>query len=473
MQGQGTVSVPLWYRQERQTQNIIMRLSSFKELEFYINNPDEYIRHQAIFRLGQLKLKESVGALMKIVNDPLESRINRELAAWVLKSSGFVGSNDIFIENQYLDKFSGDERLKDFYLPRFYDNKKGMDYRFDESGIRYMLIDDSIFMRADSVEKMLELQFSFREWIVSYFSLMIKNIKKNIKNLRLKPSAVNPVKSPEKIWDKDESGPSQQSSAVHAVQSPKKIGNEIDASPNEQPSAIHPVQAQEEIWQNIFSLKRSMQKNDEKIRQPKKYKRKSRIYVRSASKASFGSLIKSFFRKLFKVIVFPFVVLWNRKVVFAIALVCLYLFFSFVPYGRMIFYKKSPDLAGFNDHLIKSAGMWIDDQVSYIREKAMEYQLVRDIQKQLAAARTKEEAGTGNDKYIVTAQKLNLRKEPGTSGEKLMLLTKSTVVEYLNRSSQEDDGIWLNIMAPDGTVGWSHSAWLSKMEVGIEAYEGK
>ena len=46
-------------------------------------------------------------------------------------------------------------------------------------------------------------------------------------------------------------------------------------------------------------------------------------------------------------------------------------------------------------------------------------------------------------------------------------------MEFLNESIKIDNGeTWLYIKAPDGTMGWSYSGYLKKLEDGFEAYEG-
>jgi len=51
--------LPEWYRSERDTEKTIQKLNQIKELDYYLSNPDEYIRRLAILRLRSLPAKET------------------------------------------------------------------------------------------------------------------------------------------------------------------------------------------------------------------------------------------------------------------------------------------------------------------------------------------------------------------------------------------------------------------------------
>ncbi len=126
-----------------------------------------------------------------------------------------------------------------------------------------------------------------------------------------------------------------------------------------------------------------------------------------------------------------------------------------------------------NDKAVKTAQTWFTDKITQLQEMASEYELVRDIQKRMVTE-TQEKPVSHQVRYIVSVKNLNLRKEPGTHAEKLLLLEQNMIVEFLNQSVNNEKGeTWLYIKAPDGTAGWSYANYLKKLEVGIEAYEGK
>lgn len=582
-----------WYKTERQAQKTMQQLFGLHELEFYLSHPDEYIRHQAILRLGELHLKDVLVPLSKIIDDPLETPMNRELAAWVLKSSGM--HHEYYIGNQFLDKFNGDEKLKDFYYPSFRENRTKPEYHFGSSGIDGMLMGETLMIKAESLEEKVELPFSIEQWLAKWFQLKIVSLRKimtttNKKTTKAFSDLVHQVTHPESkkakqrgksaaeaehavsaisrqhfndgdllrqesvssgndvfeipivVFEKTEAKKVDSGKEIH----PERIGQEepVLVNASTEPELVHAtragtrrtdlkvisetavdektepghratVQADNRIIVDIgirdaepavvkpavepgyipaaqaeaithtgitseirpgdyirpFTLKRITDEGLEK-----KHLRRSRIYVRNRSRdTSFGEVIKSFLRKLMRILLLPFVILWNQKVVFLVLVTGLYLFFSFVPFGRMLFYRRAPELARFNDNAVKSVQLWVTEKIDELQKKASEYELVRDIQKRMVIEDEPVQiAETSPERYIVTSKTLNLRKGPGVSSEKLLLLQQNMIVEFLSESVKIDNGeTWLYIKAPDGTKGWSYAGYLKKLEDGLEAYEGK
>jgi hypothetical protein len=504
---------------ELQTQKTMRKLSGVNELEFYLKHPDEYIRHQAILRLGQLRNREALAPLNKIMEDPLEIPINRDIAAWVLKSTGLIGNDNYYIGNHYLDRFTGTEKLKDFYYPCFMEGRTTPEYHFGSSGIEALLLEETLLIRAESLEEKVELPFSLSRWLNTWVKMKLKELQKGSEEIGKKSAAVlsglmQRILHPEKQAEikqhkrRKENAEDNKAAAVktkfdaaasNTFQTDRQESPEIKSiepvtenstssdenraglstgNPSSQENII-PIESRDihqtggenkpGYYMKPFTLKACPQ--DKGIR---KSPVRSKIYVRGNTRElSFADAIKGISLKILKIILLPFVILWNQKVVFLTLLVCLYLFFSFVPFGRMLFYRRSPELARMNDKAVKTAQTWISDQIAHLQEMASEYELVRDIQKRMVTE-TQEKPVADQVKYIVVVKNLNLRKEPGTHAEKLLLLEQNMIVEYLNQSVNNEKGeTWLYIKAPDGTSGWSYANYLKKLEVGIEAYEGK
>ncbi len=585
------ITLPEWYQMELQTQKTMLRLSGVHELEFYLNHPDEYIRHQAILRLGQLRSREALAPLSKIIDDPLEMTINKEIAAWVLKSTGLIGNDDFYIGNQYLDRYTGNEKLRDFYYPGFTEGRTTPEYHFGSSGIEAMLREETLVIRAESLEEKVELPFSLNRWFKTWSKMKLEGLRKGSKEFGKKSAAAmsgfihrltHPEKKPvtekkkqhrkkdqqqnqptgiifeqatntgqltqeiitpqvltaaESITPQAEtvnkqchtaqeitapkaeaeiaamklSSPVTEAKTV-AVDIRKKSDNglkpenritvvELSSPDTEVRSVAEDIRKKSDIGLNpenripvetsrdIFTTsdkdkteyytKPFTLKTITREKEDKKLRVKSKIYVRGNSRElSFADAVKGITLKLLKIILLPFVILWNQKVVFLTLIVCLYLFFTFIPIGRMLFYRRSPELARINDKAVKAAQVWVTDKVDTLKEMASEYELVRDIQKRMVSGtqeqKTVQEPVPKPVRYIVTSKTLNMRKAPGTKSDKLLVLEQNMIVEYLNQSMDTDEGqTWLYIQAPDGTAGWSFAGYLKKLEDGIEAYEGK
>jgi hypothetical protein len=107
---------PEWYKIEKETEKTISKLSSLRELSFYLRNPDEYIRRLAIIRIADIKLKDAIEILKETLDDRVESQINKELAAWAIKVISHKWDIDLFISHKLLNKYSGSERSIDINI---------------------------------------------------------------------------------------------------------------------------------------------------------------------------------------------------------------------------------------------------------------------------------------------------------------------------------------------------------------------
>lgn len=564
------LTLPEWYRMELQTQKTMLKLSRVHELEFYLNHPDEYIRHQAILRLSQLRNKEALAPLNKIMDDPLEISINRDIAAWVLKSTGLLGNDNYYIGNHYLDRYTGNEKLKDFYYPNFIEDRTNPEYHFGSSGIEAMLLEATLLIRAESLEEKIDVPFSLGKWFNTWVKMKLETLRKGFEEIGKKSAAmlsgsiqkmlhpekkavvnkqkhdrekgqnvVSEMKPVHEVNPEFQAGQqaidinshvsvmkapvNQESEApemnisqsvnteIHATQPvniklaetqsdrrvrPEVTGVEwISPVPEAEDSIIKPgkensmnsenkasvetvskgshpavIENQPAYYMKPFTLK-----SCPPDKESRKLRGKSKIYVRGYSREqSFADAVKEIAMKLLKLILLPFVILWNQKLVFITLIVCLYLFFTFVPFGRMLFYRRSPELARMNDDTVKTAQAFITDKVAQLKEMASEYQLVRELQKRVVTGTQEEKTIQEPVRYIVTSKTLNLRKAPGTKAEKLLVLERNMIVEFLNQSMDIEEGkTWLYIQAPDGTAGWSFAGYLKKLEGGIEAYEGE
>jgi len=104
---------PEWYKVEKEAKEVIADLSDLKDLTFYLHNPNPYIRRQAILRLNELKLLDSLNILEEILNNPSEDITNKELAGWIIKAISLEHRLDLLISSPIVDKYSGQEKYQD------------------------------------------------------------------------------------------------------------------------------------------------------------------------------------------------------------------------------------------------------------------------------------------------------------------------------------------------------------------------
>lgn len=169
-------SSPQWYRVEKDTENIIKKLTSIKELSLYLNNPDEYIRRLAVLRINELRLKDSVIYLKELLDDPLETNSNKELAAWTIKVICLHWNNDIFITNKYLNKYSGKEKYTDIIKINIKDELPSLKFDFTSSMFNTELMMENNEIRS-SKEIEIDLPFSIKEWFSQYSSDILNDLK--------------------------------------------------------------------------------------------------------------------------------------------------------------------------------------------------------------------------------------------------------------------------------------------------------
>ncbi len=124
-------NLPEWYTAERETEKTIGRLDTLKELNYYLNNPDEYIRRLAIMRMSKLKLKDVEVSLKAILDNPLESDSNKELAAWTIKASALKWNKDVLLSSRYLSRFTGHEKYDDIFGVSYSNQNKWNGPAFD------------------------------------------------------------------------------------------------------------------------------------------------------------------------------------------------------------------------------------------------------------------------------------------------------------------------------------------------------
>lgn len=177
-------SFPQWYRVEKDTENVIKKLTSIKELGPYLKNPDEFIRRLAVLRINELRLKDSVIHLKELLDDPLETNGNKELAAWTIKVICLHWNNDLFITNKYLNKYSGKEKYTDIIKINIKDSLPSLKFDFTSSMFNTELMMENNEIRS-SKEIDIDLPFSVKEWFSQYSSDILDDLKSIARRLPL------------------------------------------------------------------------------------------------------------------------------------------------------------------------------------------------------------------------------------------------------------------------------------------------
>ncbi|NJD03731.1 MAG: HEAT repeat domain-containing protein, partial [Ruminiclostridium sp.] len=170
------LNLPEWYRLERETEKTVGRLTNLKELDYYLRNPDEYIRRLALIRLSELKPRDCENILREILDDHSENNDNKELAAWVLKATALKWNMEVFINDRYLTKFTGTENLSDINKITCGELQPSLRFNFSSNKVCSQIpaSEDTVNYERDIV---LDSGFSFGQWLSSIKNSMLISLK--------------------------------------------------------------------------------------------------------------------------------------------------------------------------------------------------------------------------------------------------------------------------------------------------------
>jgi len=406
--------LPEWYIAEKDTEKIVKKLSSVRELEYYLKNPDEYIRRISVLRLGELKLKESVNILTEIMDDRFESQSNRDLAVWIIK-----WNTDTFISEILSGKYSGKETYTDICRISIHDSLPSIRLGLSSSLINSELQSDSNETRS-SRDIQFDARFCFHDWY-EVFSHHFFNYIKSL--LAATPKAIFSL------------------SKVLYSCSLKKLPRFI-------------AFCFSKAFAVIFGRSRARAKPRENY--PSIYESKSRP-LSVISKAA-AAILCAFF--------YPMRLTLRHKKFTVCTLIALYFILTFSAFGKVITYNYfGMDLIQIQSDAYSATKQifqfaWdefkgitgnknIPDTASYPQQTEDSTKSVQDEQ------------------FVVTAKGgLNLRKLPDSSSGKVLdkILAYGTTVKYLQKSQDDSSGrLWYYIETPDGKTGWAYSKWLKDM----------
>ena len=413
--------LPEWYILEKETAKTISKLSGIRELEHYLRNPNEYIRRLAIIRSSELKLKDSITVLKDFLDDPLESAVNKELAAWAIKSAGSGWDIELYTGNKLLSRFSGREK----YCDLFNISVKGFPdtIRFEFAS---MLLESELqsgggeYRAGEGIN--LDTTFSLGEWLRSYSS-----------------------------------------DILHST------GNALLGIPLLLIKLIGKITGM--FFRKLFSLALSLflkLRSRRKLRYDK-YEGKgvfSRdIYVERPNRLG---LLKNGVHAFLRALFFPFRLVYRYRAAVFITVLIAYCFMAYSTYGRIFIRSRfGVDLAYIQEKALDASRevlryAWEELKTLTGQDKA---RMVENGQETIDTITVVQ--SVQGKKFTVTAKTgLNLRYEPDSASGKVPggILPGKAVVEYLGKSETDSGGrLWHHIKTPDGRTGWAYAKWLKEL----------
>jgi len=446
------LNLPEWYRLERETEKTIGRLVNLKELDYYLRNPDEYLRRLALIRLSELKPRDCENIISQILEDHYESNENKELAAWVLKATALKLNIDIFINNRYLTKFTGNEKLKDIYKITCDELQPSLRFNFSSNKVCSQIpaSEDSINNCQQSV--VLNSVFSFRQWLSSISGNMLS---------RLKLTMISFLKLFIKIigWLLQHIFIRFPSLLFRSI---KKCFKRREHSPTPKSTMIIPDNS------NYCSRLNSKAYNNPDL-MPLVMKSRKPFTYRPSVVSSLVSVVKKVVLNMLYVFFFPVRLFLKHKLALVIILLALYVFLNFTNQGSILFKEYTgKEFLQFQTTTVNEIKEFsISSWNSFTDFTGLNKMFTKDAKK---AAIYNDPGVKTAGRYSVTASKgLNIRQSPDPNSEKITggSLAFGSIVTFLDKIMTDSAGrTWYYVKAEDGRSGWVSAKYLTIIKEG-------
>lgn len=424
---------PDWYKVERDTEKTIKRLSSVKELSFYLRNSDEAVRRLAILRVNELKLKDSLDMLKEILDDRLENAYNKELAAWTIKAVCLKWNMDVFISSKLLNKYTGSEKYNDIFKVSICDTLPSVNFNFSADLINSELqFDESSVRNSDDI--VFSTHFEFSEWIRTWLKGLLTYCRNTLSCLPV--NSYRALRSFIKLLS--QSKPCRRKEINKVMIGGSESRNHSDSA----------APTLDSLRQRDYSY---LSKNSNKI-----------------------SLIEIFKKTLVGFLYFFFypVRLFVKHRFFSVVCILLiYVFLTYTTAGKIFTYKNfGLDLTDIQSNAVSS----VEEILSYALAEVKELAGVEQDKRHKENVPNESASLSDLPKtYRVTARTgLNLRTAPSESARKVMesLLPYNTQVAFTSKTHKDSSGrIWFFVQTKEGYSGWVYSKWLE--ETGGDRYD--
>ncbi|MDP4183169.1 MAG: SH3 domain-containing protein [Bacillota bacterium] len=437
---------PKWYTLEKETEKTINKLFTIKELSFYLKNSNENIRRLAILRIEELKSKESIEALKDIMNDMTENQINKELAAWAVKSISLKWDMDLFVSNKLLNKYSGAERSLPLNHVKIVDPTPQIKFEFKSLTFEQELVKDQDNIRQNE-DVFLDITFSFKEWLIAILEEYKSKLRTNWKSMPrmlfiyLKTITfiifayliILPFKSMTKLI---------KLGLNYSRIIKGKIRSGKSTSPKERKASGYNVLDRES--RNSF-----FEKNNPE-----------------------PSIKSSVFKILFFILTpLRLIIKFRKLAMFSILII--YLFFAYTSTGKILLYKYSGlELLDLQNRLFNSSkeflGYTIDSTKELFNHKDLSSSKTLPAIKDITNSEVLPSPPPVK-MFRVTAKKgLNLHTNPDLASPNVPingLLKLNSTIKYLNESKKDNRSIiWYYVETEGGAKGWASSKYLKEVK---------
>lgn len=475
--------LPEWYQTERETAQILNRLTDTGAIRFYIGHADPYIRRLAIIRLGSTKTREAYALLRDVAEDRFETPDNRSLALIFLEKLNDELNLGFYIHPQNAMDIVPPEDCRALLHLDVTDSLPDIKFNFENTLIESQLQLDQALLKVDPGDTAISLDFSLKKWFTGYITYMLQHSLPVLKKAALTCGRFM-MSIPKRIW-------LLLKKALFAIMEKRRARATAMAKEREKAAALAEeskakaaVLAEErkasagalagESKEEVIISEKHLIMAAERANEPevsvlgypalpradygmkrKPPKRTKRIRPKTYA-IPLGLRIKDAVRGFFRVLFWPLRVLFRFKWVVLGTLAAMYIILSFTIPGKAFLFRINPGFYSANAAFLRN--------MEQIALSAFEGKLfTAPVVVDAAPQQEQNEVAQKKKTLLVTAPKgLYLRKTAKADGEKLVLMQEGTQVVFQDEKTTSDGITWYSISLADGTSGWANAQWLKE-----------
>ncbi len=469
--------LPEWYQTERDTEQILSRLTDTGGIRFYIGHADPYIRRLAIIRLGSVKTREAYALLRDVAEDRFEAPDNRSLALIFLEKLNDELSLGFYIHPQNAMDIIPPEDYRALLHLDVTDGLPEIRFNFESALIESQLQLDLALLKVDPGDTAISLDFSLKDWFVGYITFMLHHSLPVLKKA-VRSCGRFALSLPKRIWKlmKKVFSAMKEKHRVRAavLAEERKAKAALDAERKANASALadehkekavvmsgeHLIMAGDRVKEPEISVlgysELPMADYVMKRKSPKRTKRiRPRTYTIPLG-LRFKDAVRGFFRNLF----LPLRVIYRFKWVILGTLAAMYIILSFTIPGKAFLFRINPGFYSANAAFLKNM-----EQIalSAFEGKLFAAPVATDASSQREPVSEATDVPKKKKTLVVTAPKgLYLRKTAEANGDKIVLMQAGTQVVFQDERTTSDGVTWYSVSLSDGTSGWANAQWLKE-----------
>jgi hypothetical protein len=474
---------PDWFRLGRDAVKVMARLSSMRELDFYLRHPEPFIRLHAIRRVAALLLPDAVSALAKRLEDPLENEQNRDEAGWAIRRICHVREIPWFAKTPWTDRYDGTETADSRYgvtlqetsgtgAPDELSSRKGEDGAIDE-----------VLLRIQMEEDPSALSFSVLPWLIRNSRYLAWETVKGAGRLLL--AAGKAI-----LWIMRQAGRGMLAAA-------RGLAGLVRKKPAKSLPAVQPVIADNPAVPGVIAAgadipalqrgARTQSAVQPALQDPIRSLR-GRQHHRTSTYRPHRH--RKGGQTVFRLLFYPIRLVRHHWVFTLLVLISFYLLLGFSAPGRRVVWQLNPQAQRANDKLVAAVRVKVADYLGLpVHAAQPEAETAGGTaQADLAGSSGNNDASRATSPdpngaaetgalsrpmaRVAAPKGLNMRETPASTGEKIVWMSPGAEVVLLGITEQDAAGDLWQTVQYETRVGWAMDKWLAPLDT-EQAEDGK